>query len=175
MDEIDTDSKFDMLIEFVKRVKSGDSKAKILLFTEYRDTVDYLEGRLAGRYRTGRIDGTMDILDRKAALEGFARVGGPDIFLCTDAAGEGVDMQFCNVEFNYDIPWNPNRLEQRMGRIHRIGQKRKVGYFNFVVDRENTIDGMIHGLLLDKIESIKTALGDDSIFDILGRIVGRRT
>ena len=172
MDKIGTDSKFDMLIEFVKRVKSGDPEAKILLFTEYRDTVDYLEGRLTGRYRTGRIDGTMDILDRKAALEGFARADGPDIFLCTDAAGEGVDMQFCNVEFNYDIPWNPNRLEQRMGRIHRIGQKRKVSYFNFVVDKENTIDGMIHGLLLDKIDSIKTALGDDSIFDILGRIIG---
>lgn len=171
MDSIGADSKFDRLLEFVKRVKSGDPKAKILLFTEYRDTVDYLEDRIADRYRTGRIDGTMDILARKAALEEFARANGPDIFLCTDAAGEGVDMQFCNVEFNYDIPWNPNRLEQRMGRIHRIGQKRKVRYYNFVVDRENTIDGMIHGMLLDKIESIKAALGD-SVFDILGRIIG---
>ena len=172
MDGIGKDSKLDTLMEFIRRVKSGDPEAKILLFTEYRDTVDYLESRLAGRYRTGRIDGTMNVLDRKAALEGFARADGPDVFLCTDAAGEGVDMQFCNVEFNYDIPWNPNRLEQRMGRIHRIGQKRKVRYYNFVVDRENTIDGMIHGMLLDKIESIKTTLGDDSIFDILGRIIG---
>lgn len=171
LDGIGKDSKLDTLMEFIGKVKSGDSKAKILLFTEYRDTVDYLEGRLEGKYRTGRIDGTMDIMERKEALEKFARADGPDIFLCTDAAGEGVDMQFCNVEFNYDIPWNPNRLEQRMGRIHRIGQKRKVRYYNFVVDRENTIDGMIHGMLLDKIESIKTALGDDSIFDILGRII----
>lgn len=172
MDGIGKDSKLDMLMEFISKVKSGDPEAKILLFTEYRDTVDYLEDKLAGRYHTGRIDGTMDILERREALEGFAQADGPDIFLCTDAAGEGVDMQFCNIEFNYDMPWNPNRLEQRMGRIHRIGQKRKVRYYNFVVDREETIDGMIHGMLLDKIESIKVALGDDSIFDILGRIIG---
>ena len=172
MDGIGKDSKLDTLMEFIRRVKSGDPDAKILLFTEYRDTVDYLEDRLSGRYRTGRIDGTMDTQSRKAALEGFARVDGPDIFLCTDAAGEGVDMQFCNVEFNYDIPWNPNRLEQRMGRIHRIGQKRKVHYYNFVVDKENTIDGMIHAMLLEKIESIKIALNDDSVFDVLGRIIG---
>ena len=172
LDSIGKDSKLDKLMEFIRQVKSGDPEAKILLFTEYRDTVDYLESRLTGKYRTGRIDGTMNILERKEALEKFARADGPDIFLCTDAAGEGVDMQFCNVEFNYDIPWSPNRLEQRMGRIHRIGQKRKVHYYNFVVDRENTIDGMIHGMLLDKIERIKASLGNDSIFDILGQIIG---
>ena len=167
----DVDSKFDKLVKFIEKVKSGDINAKVLLFTEYRDTVDYLEGRLGGRYRTGRIDGTMGMQSRKAALEEFSRNDGPEIFLCTDAAGEGVDMQFCNVEFNYDMPWNPNRLEQRMGRIHRIGQRRKVRYYNFVVDKENTIDGMIHDLLLDKIDKIKTAMGD-SVFDILGRIIG---
>lgn len=166
-----TDSKFDKLVELVKNVKRNDANAKILLFTEYRDTIDYLEGRLAGTYRTGRIDGTMDMATRKAALEEFSSDGGPEMLLCTDAAGEGVDMQFCNIEFNYDIPWNPNRLEQRMGRIHRIGQDRDVRYFNFVVDRQHTIDGMIHGMLLDKINNIKEAMGDDSVFDVLGRIV----
>ena len=154
----------------MEKVKSSDGKIKVLLFTEYRDTVDYLEGRLGGRYSTGRIDGKMDMQSRRAALEEFSLEDGPEIFLCTDAAGEGVDMQFCNIEFNYDIPWNPNRLEQRMGRIHRIGQGRKVRYYNFVVDKENTIDGMIHAMLLDKIENIKTAMGD-SVFDILGRII----
>ena len=167
---IDTDSKFNRLVKFVEKVKSSDGKIKVLLFTEYRDTVDYLEGRLGNRYRTGRIDGTMDMQSRKTALEEFSQEDGPEIFLCTDAAGEGVDMQFCNIEFNYDIPWNPNRLEQRMGRIHRIGQGRKVRYYNFVVDKENTIDGMIHAMLLDKIENIKAAMGD-SVFDILGRII----
>ena len=167
-----TDSKFDKLLEFIKKVKKGDAKAKILLFAEYRDTLDYLEGRLAGPYRTGRIDGTMDMASRRDALARFSREEGVEVLLCTDAAGEGVDMQFCNVEFNYDIPWNPNKLEQRMGRIHRIGQDRDVGYFNFVVDREHTIDGMIHGKLLDKIQNIKDSMGDDSVFDMLGRLIG---
>ena len=166
----EADSKFDKLAEFVVKVKAEDAGAKILLFTEYRDTLDYLEGRLSERYRTGRIDGTMDMMSRKDALDEFSQNEGPEILLCTDAAGEGVDMQFCNIEFNYDIPWNPNRLEQRMGRIHRIGQTRKVFYYNFVVDSENTIDGMILRMLLDKIENIQTAMGD-SVFDILGRII----
>lgn len=127
-----TDSKFDTLLKFIQKIKSGDPKAKILLFTEYRDTLCYLEDRLAGTYHAGRIDGTMEMLERKKALEKFAQTDGFDILLCTDAAGEGIDMQFCNIEFNYDIPWNPNRLEQRMGRIHRIGQRRTVHYYNFV-------------------------------------------
>ena len=167
----ETDSKFDRLAEFIEKIKGPNAEAKILLFTEYRDTLEYLRGRLSGRYRTGRIDGTMDIISRRDALEDFSRNEGAEILLCTDAAGEGIDMQFCNIEFNYDIPWNPNRLEQRMGRIHRIGQENKVFYYNFVVDRENTLDGMIFGLLLDKIENIKTAMGNDSVFDILGRII----
>lgn len=166
-----TDSKFDKLVEFIRKVKGSDTKAKILLFTEYRDTIDYLEDRLVRMYHTDRIDGTMDMMSRKVTLEKFSQEDGPEILLCTDAAGEGVDMQFCNIEFNYDIPWNPNRLEQRMGRIHRIGQDRDVGYFNFVVDREHTIDGMIHGMLLDKIQNIKEAMGGDSVFDILGQII----
>ena len=167
-----SDSKFDKLLEFIRKVKRGDAKAKILLFAEYRDTLDYLEGRLAGAYRTGRIDGTMDMVSRRDELTRFSQDDGAEIMLCTDAAGEGVDMQFCNIEFNYDIPWNPNRLEQRMGRIHRIGQYRDVGYYNFVVDREHTIDGMIHGKLLDKIQNIKDTMGDDSVFDMLGRLIG---
>ena len=167
----DTDSKFETLQGHMEKIKSSDPKAKILLFTEYRDTLDYLDERLSKRYSTGRIDGTMDMESRKGALEEFKKEGGAEILLCTDAAGEGVDMQFCNVEFNYDIPWNPNRLEQRMGRIHRIGQWRKVFYYNFVVDKDNTIDGMIHSMLLDKINSIKDAMGKDSVFDILGTII----
>ena len=165
------DSKFDELLSCITQVKSGDTRAKILLFTEYRDTLEYLKDKLSKKYSVDKIDGTMDMIHRKNVLEEFSQVDGPEILLCTDAAGEGVDMQFCNIEFNYDIPWNPNRLEQRMGRIHRIGQMRNVRYYNFVVDKDNTIDGMIHGMLQDKINSIKDAMGSDAIFDILGRII----
>ena len=78
-------------------------------------------------------------------------------------------MQFCNVEFNYDLPWNPNKLEQRMGRIHRIGQTRKVFYYNFVVDKDASIDGYILSRLLDKIENIKASMGE-KIYDVIGII-----
>ena len=173
MDEIgQTDSKFEMLLKFIKKVKTDDQKAKILLFTEYRDTLGYLNNRLSGLYNTGRIDGTMSIHERRQALSDFSQSAGPEILLCTDAAGEGIDMQFCNVEFNYDIPWNPNRLEQRMGRIHRIGQTRNVFYYNFIIDRRNSIDGYILNMLLEKIKNIQDAMGD-SIFDILGRVVNQ--
>jgi len=112
----------------------------------------------------------MNVHERKEALDEFKKAEGPEVFLCTDAAGEGIDMQFCNVEINYDLPWNPNRLEQRMGRIHRIGQTRKVHYYNFIMDKEKTIDGYILTRLLDKIESIKEAM-DDKVYDIIGRLV----
>ena len=166
------DSKLELLIESIKKIKTTDSKTKILLFTEYRDTLEYLIRQLSENYYLGKIDGTMKIHERKQTLIEFSRDEGPEILLCTDAAGEGIDMQFCNVEFNYDIPWNPNRLEQRMGRIHRIGQTRKVYYYNFIVDKKNSIDGYILNKLFEKINKIKESMGNDSIFDIIGRLIG---
>ena len=113
----------------------------------------------------------MGIIERKEALKKFSKEE-TEILVCTDAAGEGIDMQFCNIEINYDLPWNPNKLEQRMGRIHRIGQKRDVFYYNYVVDKENSIDGFILSRLLEKIESIKSALGD-RVYDIIGEILNQ--
>ncbi len=170
----DKDSKFELLLESFKKIKTVDSKAKILLFTEYRDTLDYLITRLDKHYSTGKIDGTMQIQERKEELIEFSKDEGFEILVCTDAAGEGIDMQFCNVEFNYDIPWNPNRLEQRMGRIHRIGQTRTVHYYNLIIDKENSIDGYILNKLFDKIKHIQEAMGN-SIFDILGRLISSDT
>ena len=114
----DKDSKFEKLLEMIDRIKSADKDAKIVVFTEYRDTKDYLIRRLSERYKVTGIDGTMSLEERKQALEHFRDQSGADVMVCTDAAGEGIDMQFCNIEINYDLPWNPTRLEQRMGRIH---------------------------------------------------------
>ena len=164
------DTKFDMLRRSIGSAKSKHGNTKILLFTEYKDTLNYLEGRLSDKYNVGKIHGMMSQVERKEALSEF-REGVHEIMLCTDAAGEGIDMQFCNIEFNYDIPWNPNRLEQRMGRIHRIGQKNNVFYYNLVVDRDETIDGHVLGRLLDKIDSIKGAIGSKNVFDILGTMI----
>jgi len=162
------DSKRSELMKFIRNRKKDYPKAKLILFTEYRDTLESLSDELSKRYRVGRIDGTMTIEERKKSLDSFRNPEGEEILLCTDAAGEGIDMQFCNVEINYDLPWNPNKLEQRMGRIHRIGQDQEVYYYNFIV--EQSIDGYIMARLMEKIESIKEALSD-RVYDILGRIV----
>ena len=164
------DTKLEKLKESIKKLKETDSKAKILLFTEYRDTLEYLINELSKDYAVDKIDGTMSIGARSETLSNFSKDDGPEILLCTDAAGEGIDMQFCNIEFNYDLPWNPNKLEQRMGRIHRIGQTRSVFYYNFVVDKDASIDGYILSKLLEKIENIKASMGE-KIYDVIGIII----
>ena len=162
------DSKFSFLLKTLEKIKSGDRSAKVVIFSEYRDTVNYLYERLRKKYRVTRIDGLMNIDERYQALEEFRDPDGAELMVCTDAAGEGIDMQFCNIMINYDIPWNPNRLEQRMGRIHRIGQTRPVHYYNFVL--EETIDGYILKKILDKLEAIKRAMGDRA-YDVIGRLL----
>ena len=164
----DTDSKFEKLLEMINQIKSVDPKAKIVVFTEYRDTLQYLSGRLSSKFKVTTIDGTMNLEERKQALEKFRQQEGAEIMVCTDAAGEGIDMQFCNVEINYDIPWNPTRLEQRMGRIHRIGQYRKAYYYNFVL--RDTLDGHILSKLLEKIEAIREALSE-RVYDVIGTLI----
>jgi hypothetical protein len=91
------------------------------------------------------------------------------ILVATEAAGEGINLQFCNVLFNYDIPWNPNRLEQRMGRIHRYGQRKNCLIFNFVAT--NTIEGKVLQRLLEKLQEIRDALDDDAVFNVIGEIL----
>jgi superfamily II DNA or RNA helicase/CRISPR/Cas system-associated exonuclease Cas4 (RecB family) len=162
------DSKFEHLMKFIEEVKRGDPSAKIVVFSEYRDTVDYLYEKLSEKYKVAKIDGRMNADERQRVLDESRKPDGPEIIVCTDAAGEGVDMQFANVEINYDLPWNPNRLEQRMGRIHRIGQKRNVYYYNFVLD--GTVDGLILSRVLEKIEAIKAAMGE-KVYDVIGRLI----
>ncbi len=87
------------------------------------------------------------------------------ILICTDAAGEGINLQFCRLLINWDIPWNPNRLEQRMGRIHRYGQKSDVLVFNMVAS--NTREGQVLKKLLTKLDIIREQLGDDRIYDVI--------
>ena len=168
--DLGKDSKLDKLLRSIQSLKNNDPRAKIIIFTEYGDTLDHLCDALSNNYRVGTINGKMSIEERKNALAEFRRYDGNDVLLCTDAAGEGIDMQFCNIEINYDIPWNPNKLEQRMGRIHRIGQTRPVHYYNYVIDSESSIDGQIFVMLFEKIESIKGAM-QDKVYDILGSII----
>src|SRR5690606_6263614 len=93
----------------------------------------------------------------------------PSVMIATEAAGEGINLQFCSLMVNYDIPWNPNRLEQRMGRIHRYKQQREVMIFNLVAS--NTREGEVMARLLAKLEDMKVALGSDRVYDVIGEII----
>ncbi|WP_447394786.1 helicase-related protein, partial [Shigella flexneri] len=129
---------------------------KILIFTESKDTLKYLEKKLLDRvHSVAKIIGEFSMDERRKHVEKFRNES--QIMLATDAGGESINLQFCNQIINYDIPWNPNRLEQRMGRIHRIGQKNEVFAFNLVA--ENTREGNVMIRLIEKMERMRADLG----------------
>ncbi len=148
---------------------------RLLLFTEFKDTLDYLVAKLIEwGFRVGTIHGGMRIGSRdepgsRLYTEQQFREGAIQILVATEAAGEGINLQCCNILFNYDIPWNPNRLEQRMGRIHRYGQTKDCLIFNFVAT--NTIEGRILQRLLEKLQEIRNALQDDAVFNVVGEVL----
>lgn len=147
-------------------VNLGDKK--LLIFTQFKDTLDYLASKLKNwGYRVCTIDGSMKMDNRIAAEKEFKLES--QIMVATEAAGEGINLQFCSWMVNYDIPWNPNRLEQRMGRIHRYGQKEEVFIWNMISG--DTIEGRILQRLFSKMELMQKALGTDKIFDVIGSII----
>ncbi len=167
------ESKFEKLREILRDPKY--SNEKIIIFTEHRDTLDFLRGRLEGMGFTGtvaQIHGGMPYQEREEQVEFFRKPvesQGATYLLATDAAGEGINLQFCWLMINYDIPWNPARLEQRMGRIHRYGQKHDpVIILNLVAGK--TREGRVLKTLLDKMERIRREMGSDKVFDVVGRV-----
>jgi len=149
----------------------------LLIFTEFKDTLDYLAGdgkqnRPLGKlrewgYRVITIDGSMGMDARIAAEHEFRDHA--QIMVATEAAGEGINLQFCSLMVNYDIPWNPNRLEQRMGRVHRYGQQQEVLVWNLIT--QDTREGQILDRLFKKLEAMRQALGSDRVFDIIGELL----
>jgi superfamily II DNA/RNA helicase len=144
-----------------------DRRKQILIFTEHKDTLDYLVENLAKDFEVATIHGQMKLADRIAQERYFRETA--QIMVATEAAGEGINLQFCHLMVNYDIPWNPNRLEQRMGRIHRIGQTDDVYIFNLVAT--NTREGYVLSVLLKKMENMGITLGD-KVFDVVGQAIG---
>ncbi len=148
---------------------------RLLVFTEFKDTLDYLVARFKDwGFRVGCIHGGMkpgsrDEPGSRLFAEQQFRDGAIQILVATEAAGEGINLQVCNILFNYDIPWNPNRLEQRMGRIHRYGQHKTCLIFNFVAG--NTIEGHVLQRLLAKLQEIRDALDDDAVFNVVGEVL----
>jgi Helicase conserved C-terminal domain/Domain of unknown function (DUF3883) len=144
-----------------------DRRRQLLIFTEHKDTLDYLVENLSKDFEVAQIHGQMKLPDRIEQERYFRETA--QIMVATEAAGEGINLQFCHLMVNYDIPWNPNRLEQRMGRIHRIGQTEDVYIFNLVAT--NTREGYVLGVLLKKMENMGVALGD-KVFDVVGQAIG---
>ena len=145
------------------------------MFTEHRDTAEFLVRRLEGLGFTGRvarIHGGLPYQERERQVEFFRQAtteGGASYLVATDAAGEGINLQFCWLMVNYDIPWNPARLEQRMGRIHRYGQKHDpVVIVNVVAG--STREGRVLKTLLEKLEVMRRQLQSDKVFDVVGRL-----
>jgi superfamily II DNA or RNA helicase len=174
-----TDRKWDEL----RSILQGDGEAhglmfdahghrrKLVVFTEHRDTLNYLVDRIGGVI--GRpealvtIHGGMGRDERRKSQELFTQDKTVEVLIATDAAGEGINLQRAHLMVNYDLPWNPNRLEQRFGRIHRIGQTEVCHLWNLVA--EETREGEVWKRLLDKLENEREALGG-GVFDILGKL-----
>ena len=153
--------------EGFKKIIEINGNPKIIIFTESKDTLDYLVAKIKSwGYKVNYIHGGMEIDDRIRAEKIFRDE--TEVMVATEAAGEGINLQFCHLMINYDIPWNPNRLEQRMGRIHRYGQKKDVYIFNLVT--EDTREGQVLTRLLEKLEEIRNALGSDRVFDTIGDV-----
>ena len=144
---------------------------KLVLFTEHRDTLSYLQSRIStllGRPQSVVcIHGGMGREDRLDVQEAFRHDPQVQVLLATDAAGEGINLQRAHLMVNYDLPWNPNRLEQRFGRIHRIGQTEVCHLWNLVA--EETREGEVYITLLKKLDEARHALGGQ-VFDVLGKV-----
>jgi len=159
--KIDTHSKAAKTVELLKEIND-----KVIIFTEYRATQNYLQKYLSehgitsvpfrGGFKRSKKDWMTDLFQNRA-----------QVLIATEAGGEGINLQFCNRVINYDMPWNPMRVEQRIGRVHRLGQKRDVFIYN--LSTTGTIEEHILGLLYEKIDLFEMVIGElDEIIDRMG-------
>ena len=164
--ETEQDAKSDALIEKFNQLQqeASDNDLKILVFTEFRTTQNMLKTVFEKKgYRCETINGSQDIDERKRALVAFKNES--QILIATDAAGESLNMQFCHIIVNYDLPWNPMMIEQRIGRVDRIGQKRKVKAYNMLTN--NSVDIRVYEVIEEKLNKIIDQLGIDKTSDVL--------
>jgi superfamily II DNA/RNA helicase len=166
---IPVDSKAQKVRRYIQQLLEDQPDEKVLLFTEYRDTLDYFLDLVKDEPWADEIlviHGDVDKEDR-ARIEDEFNHGQSRLLFATDAASEGIDLQHsCHIMVNYELPWNPNRLEQRIGRLHRYGQEKEVKVWNFTF--EDTREGEIFEMLQDKVENIRGKLGNTA--DVLGML-----
>lgn len=158
------DVKVDALFDTIDALQSEDPAQKIILFTEFVGTQAYLKELLESRgYSVSILNGSMDIEEHNNALNEFKT--NTSIFISTDAGGEGLNLQFANIIINYDLPWNPMKIEQRCGRADRIGQQRDVHIYNMIV--RDTVESRVREVLEEKLSVIMKELGVDKYSDVL--------
>ena len=165
-DQIGPDAKAEALLNWVYRLQQeeGDPDLKVLIFTEFIPTQEMLYHFLTDRgFSVVCLNGSMDMDERKRAQDTFAKDA--RMLISTDAGGEGLNLQFCHAVINYDIPWNPMRLEQRIGRVDRIGQKHVVRAVNFVF--EDSVERRVREVLEEKLAVILEEFGIDKTGDVL--------
>jgi superfamily II DNA or RNA helicase len=162
---IEIDSKGNRLREFIDGVLVENPDEKILVFTEYTDTLEYLRDEVLADRQVATIQGGMDQNDRWSEIQKFE--DDASVLLATDAAREGINLQFAHIMLNYDLPWNPIRIDQRMGRLHRYGQDETVRIYNLFI--EDTRESDILQLLVGKLDQIEEDLGMRS--DVLGTVL----
>ncbi|MBU0495555.1 MAG: DEAD/DEAH box helicase, partial [Chloroflexi bacterium] len=168
VEERGPERKLDELRQVIANIDLFHSGEKLLIFTEAKDTLDYLAENLVDWGLTvTSIDGTMAPPERYRAEQTFHDA--VQVMVATEAAGEGINLQFCHLMINYDLPWTPTRLEQRMGRIHRYGQQYEVYIYNLVAT--STREGMVLHALLDKLERMREGLGQDRVFDVVDQLL----
>ena len=164
-------SQLNTILDHPLMIDEAGNRRKLIIFTEPRDTLSYLAERI--RTRLGRheavvvIHGGVGREDRRKAVEAFTHDKDVVVMVANDAAGEGINLQRAHLMVNYDLPWNPNRIEQRFGRIHRIGQTEVCHLWNLVA--KDTREGEVYARLLEKLETARAALGG-RVYDVLGRL-----
>jgi SNF2 family DNA or RNA helicase len=167
VEDLPVDSKAQKVRRFINQLLEEQPDEKLLLFTEYRDTLDYLLDFVQDEPWADEIlviHGDVD-KEERAHIEDEFNHGQSRLLFATDAASEGIDLQHsCHIMANYELPWNPNRLEQRIGRIHRYGQDKEVKVWNFLF--EDTRESEIFEILQTKVEEIRSKLGNTA--DVLG-------
>ena len=158
------DAKVEPLLEAIDAIMSEDKTQKIIIFTEFVATQQYLQELLVNRgFSVTVLNGSMDIEERNEAMLEFKN--STSMFISTDAGGEGLNLQFANIIINYDLPWNPMKIEQRCGRADRIGQQRDVHIYNFIVS--DTVENRVREVLEEKLSVIFKELGVDKYSDVL--------
>ena len=158
------DAKVEPLLNEMDVILSEDRTQKVIIFTEFVATQTYLQELLVNRgYTVTILNGGMSIDERNAAMQEFK--ASTSIFISTDAGGEGLNLQFANIIINYDLPWNPMKIEQRCGRVDRIGQQRDVHIYNFIVGE--TVENRVREVLEEKLSVILKEMGVDKYSDVL--------